>query len=412
MFGWFGELSKAERRTFWACFGGWALDALDVQVYSFAIPALVALWHITNTQAGALGTAALITSSIGGWLAGLLSDRFGRVRMLQVTVAWFALFTFLSGLTHSFDQLLVTRSLQGLGFGGEWATGSVLMGEVIRREHRGKAVGFVQSAWAVGWALAALLYTVLFALLDQALAWRLMFILGIVPALLVVFIRRFVDEPELSTATRQKVAERGGGGFLEIFSPRLLPTTILVALLSTGAMGGYYAITIWLPTYLKTVRHLSVFNTGSYLMVVIVGSFLGYLVSAHLTDLIGRRLNFLLFAVCSALAVVAYTYLPIGNRAMLVLGFPLGFFASGIFSGMGPFMTELFPSRVRGSGQGFCYNFGRALGALFPTLVGRLSASMSLAGAIGLFAGISYAIIVLAALALPETRGRELAVYD
>jgi len=182
--------------------------------------------------------------------------------------------------------------------------------------------------------------------------------------------------------------------------------------LVTGAMGGYYALTIWLPTYLKTVRHLSVFNTGAYLAVIIVGSALGYFCAAYLTDGIGRRRTFFLFAVGSALIVLLYTYLPIANGTMLVLGLPLGFFASGIFSGMGPFLTELFPSRVRGSGQGFSYNFGRGIGALFPALVGSLSAWMPLGQAIGVFAIGAYALLILAALPLPETRGKRLEAYN
>ena len=152
MIDWYRELNTAERRSFWACFGGWALDALDVQIYTFVVPALIALWHITNAQAGLLATSALVVSAFGGWIAGMLADRIGRARLLMITIAWFAFFTFLSGFTQNFEQLLIVRGLQGLGFGGEWAAGSVLIGEVIRTENRGKAVGTVQSAWAWGWA--------------------------------------------------------------------------------------------------------------------------------------------------------------------------------------------------------------------------------------------------------------------
>jgi MFS family permease len=412
--GWFRELSGMERRTFWACFAGWALDALDVQIYSFVIPTLIAVWHLSTTDAGLLGTVALLFSAAGGWLTGILSDRFGRVRMLQITILWFAFFTFLSGFTNSFEQLLVTRALQGLGFGGEWAAGSVLMGEMIRAQHRGKAVGGVQSAWAVGWGAAAILYTVLFQLVPETIAWRVLFLLGLCPAVLVFFLRRFVDEPEVFTETRREGQPSGGGetGFLAIFSAPIIGTTILTALLATGAQGGYYAVTTWLPTYLKTVRQLSVLNTGGYLLVIILGSFVGYLVSAYLSDAIGRRRNFILFSVCSVIVVLVYTYVPVSDAVMLFLGFPLGFFASGIFSGMGAFLTELFPTRMRGSGQGFAYNFGRGIGALFPALVGYLSQTMPLGRAIGLFAVAAYAVVVVAALLLPETRGRELRTIE
>jgi MFS family permease len=410
---WFFELTPDERSTLVATFGGWGLDGMDVMIYSFVIPTLITAWHMTKAQAGLLGTVALLISSAGGWLAGLLADRYGRTRILQLTILWFALFTFLSGFTNSFWQLLVVRGLQGLGFGGEWAVGSVLMGEAIRAEFRGKAVGTVQGGWAVGWAVTAISYTVLFSLLPAELAWRTMFWIGILPALLIFYIRRRVPEPEIYRSTRARESSLNqGSNFLEIFSPAVLATTLLTALLAVGAQGGYYAITTWLPTYLKTTRHLSVLNTGGYLFVVIVGSFVGYLVSAWLSDQLGRKRTLVLFAVCSFLAVVAYTYLPIGNSAMLLLGFPLGFFASGVFSPVGAFFTELFPSRVRGSGQGFSYNVGRGIGALFPTLVGVLSSRMDLGHAISLFATGAYLTMVFATLLLPETRGRELRAYE
>ena len=406
---WYGKLNAREKKTFWACIGGWMLDAMDVQMFSFAIPAIIAAFAITNADAGIIGTVTLLTSAFGGWFAGALSDRFGRVRTLQITIVWFAAFTLLCGFAQSYWQLLVFRALMGLGFGGEWAAGAVLMGEVIRPEHRGKAVGAVQSGWAVGWGIAALLATLLFHFLPADTAWRLLFWIGITPALLVFFVRRFVEDPPVFAATQANLAAAGAtANFLEIFSPAMLRTTALTALLATGAQGGYYAITTWLPTFLRTERKLTVLGTGGYLAVIIVGSLIGYWVSAWLADRIGRRANFILFAVCSLVTVVVYTQVPVNDAAMFVLGFPLGFFASGIFSGMGPFLTELFPTRMRGSGQGFSYNFGRGIAALNPTFVGLLSGTLPLGQSIGVFASIAYGIVVVAALLLPETKGRVL----
>ena len=410
---WIYDLTPTERSTLLATFGGWGLDGMDVMIYSFVIPTLIAAWHMSKAQAGLLSTVALVISAVGGWLAGLLADRYGRTRILQLTILWFAVFTCLSGFTNSFWQLLVVRGLQGLGFGGEWAVGSVLMGEAIRAEYRGKAVGTVQGGWAIGWGVTAVCYTVLFSVLPPAIAWRTMFWVGILPALLVFYIRRRVPEPEIFQRTLARETSLGESShFLEIFSPALLGTTLFTALLAVGAQGGYYAITTWLPTYLKTTRKLSVLNTGAYLFVVIAGSFVGYLVSAWLTDRLGRKRTLVLFAVCSLLAIVGYTYLPISNSGMLLLGFPLGFFASGVFSPIGAFFTELFPSRVRGSGQGFSYNVGRGIGALFPTLVGVLSTRMELGHAISMFAVVAYVTMVVAILLLPETRGRELHAYE
>ena len=405
MFSWYTELGANERRTFWACFAGWALDAFDVQIYSFVVPTLIALWSITKPQAGLLATSALLVSAFGGWVAGMLADRIGRVRLLQITIGWFALFTFLSGFTQNFEQLLVVRGFQGFGFGGEWAAGSVLIGEAIRAEHRGKAVGSVQSAWAWGWGVAALLATAAFQLLPQDYAWRILFFLGLLPALAIFFVRRLVHEPAVFVASHRAAGRRGP---FDIFAPDLLRTTLLGALLAIGAQGGYYSITTWLPTFLKTERHLSVLGTGGYLAVIIVGSFFGYVTSAYLSDFLGRRRNFLVFAIGSAAIAVGYTQFALSDEIMLVLGFPLGFFASGIFSGMGPLYTELFPTSVRGTGQGFCYNFGRGIAAFFPTLVASLPQGVSLGQAIGIAAGAAYAIVVIAALLLPETKGREL----
>ncbi|MEM5458856.1 MFS transporter [Paraburkholderia phytofirmans] len=407
--GFIAEMSQTERRTFIAAFGGWALDAFDFMVFTFVISTLGTIFHIDKGQAGMLATVTLLFSAVGGWLAGILADRIGRVRVLQGTILWFSVCTMLIGFAQSFDQILVLRALQGLGFGGEWAVGSVLIGEMVRTEYRGRTVGTVQSGWAIGWAVAAGIYTVAFSLLPDEYAWRVLFWIGVIPAVLVLFIRKNVPEPELYQRTRkQEVASEKPMSAWSIFSPRLLKTTVLSALLCTGVQGGYYAVTTWLPTFLKTERHLSVIGTGGYLSVIILGSFIGYLVGAVLTDRLGRRANLLIFAALSSVTIYIYTRVALSNEQMLFLGFPLGFAASGIFSGMGAYLTELFPSAVRATGQGFAYNFGRGIGALFPSLVGYLANTSGLGAAIGMFAGGAYFIVLLAAIFLPETKGKEI----
>ncbi|WP_439855998.1 MFS transporter [Pseudomonas yamanorum] len=406
---WFSELNTVEKRTFYSAFGGWALDALDFMVFTFVIASLMTLWHIDKGAVGILSTVTLLFSSIGGWGAGILADRYGRVRLLQISILWFSICTVLIGFAQNFEQLFVLRALQGLGFGGEWAVGSVLIGEMVRAEHRGKAVGIVQSGWAVGWGGAALLYTLSFSFLPEDLAWRSLFWIGIVPALLVLYIRKYVPEPEVFLQTKKNQSETGNSvAFWHIFSPALLRTTLLSALLCMGVQGGYYAITTWLPAYLKLEKGLSVFGTGSYLMVVIIGSFFGYVCGAFLSDRLGRRPNFILFAVLSAISVVCYMQLNLTDTQMLILGFPLGFAASGIYSGMGAFLTELYPSAVRANGQAFSYNFGRAVGALFPGLVGFISAQYTLGTAIAIFAGGAYCLVIVVTLFLPETKGKQL----
>ncbi|RXF74329.1 MFS transporter [Hansschlegelia zhihuaiae] len=403
------DMTPPERRTFWACGVGWALDGMDYMIYPLVIGTITALWHVPPGQAGLAATVTLLASAIGGWGAGYLADRIGRVLTLQITVLWFSFFSLACAFAQNFDQLLVARALLGLGFGGEWAAGAVLMGETIRAQYRGRAVGSVQSGWAVGWGLAVLSQAILFSILPAETAWRWMFAVGALPALLALYLRMYVKEPEIAEKSRASQASGAARPAIwEIFSGPILKTTILASLLSTGAQGGYYAITTWLPKFLTSDRGLSIVGSTGYLAALIVGSFAGYLTGAWLADKIGRRNLFLVFSLGAVVVVLAYTQLPLSNSVLWLLGLPLGFFASGYFSGMGPFLTELYPTRLRGSGQGFCYNFGRGVGALFPALVGYLSAGASLASAIAIFAAAAYGLFFLAAFALPETKGKVL----
>ena len=403
------DMNLPERRTFWACASGWALDGMDFMIYPLVIGTIIKLWSVDPGTAGLAGTVTLLSSAIGGWLGGYLADRVGRVKTLQFTILWFSFFSLVCAVVQSFDQLLIARAVLGLGFGGEWAAGAVLMGEAIRPQYRGRAVGSVQSGWAVGWGLAVLAQAILFSYFPAEIAWRWMFAVGALPALLVFYLRRYVTEPEIAAATRVKLAQSGDQPPLwEIFSGPILKTTALASLMATGSQGGYYAVTFWVPQFLTKERHLSIVGSTGYLAALIIGSFIGYLVGAWLADRIGRRNLFLIFSLGAIAVVLLYTQLPLTNEILWVLGFPLGFFASGYFSGMGAFLTELYPTRLRGSGQGFCYNFGRGIGALFPFLVGALSTSTTLANAIAIFAVAAYGVFFLAAFALPETRGRVL----
>jgi MFS family permease len=401
---WFSSMSAHERTTFWACLFGWVLDAMDVQTYALVMPTLIILWSLTKGQAGMLGTSALLVSSLGGWIAGILADRLGRAKVLKITIIWFATFTFLSGFTHSYYQLLLTRSLQGLGFGGEWAAGAVLMSEVIDKRVRGRAVGSVQSGWSIGYGAAVLLFTIIFSVAPPEWAWRILFYVGIIPALGVLWICRNLKEPEIF----RKEKSPQGSDFLGIFRSPLVRTTLVASLLATGALGGNYTILNWLPTYLKTVRNLSVLNTGGYLAVNIAGSFFGYVVSAHISDWLGRRRTFVLTSISAAITIACYTFFPLGPLALLLLGFPLGFFQSGMVAGMGATFAELYPTRLRATGQGFSYNTGRAIGSALPAIVGYASVFVKLGPAIGACAMGSYLLVLIATALLPETGGKEL----
>ncbi|RQS15825.1 MFS transporter [Burkholderia sp. Bp8998] len=406
---WYGALDPAGKRAFKAAFAGWATDAFDFMVFSFVLASLIDLWGLDRGKAGLLSTVTLIFSSVGGWIAGILADRYGRVKVLQGTILWFSVCTLAIGFAQNFEQIFVLRALQGLGFGGEWAVGAVLIGEIVAPAHRGKAVGLVQSGWAIGWGCAAILYSIAFSILPESLAWRSLFWVGIVPALLVLYVRKHVPEPDVfvrTDAARKQGARQPP--VWAIFSRSQARRTVLAALLCTGIQGGFYAMSTWLPAFLKIERHLSVLDTSAYLFVIIVGSFCGYVVGAYLSDLWGRRRNFMLFSALSLVSVCLYLTLPLSNAQMLWLGFPLGFSSCGIFSGVGAYLTELYPSNFRANAQSFTYNFGRGIGALFPSLVGLLSHSLGLALAIAIFSGAAYGVVLLAVLLLPETKATSL----
>jgi MFS family permease len=402
VFRWYREVGPAERRTFWACLGGWSLDALDVQMFSLAIPALIATFGLSRTEAGSIGAITLVAAALGGWLGGALSDRIGRVRALQITVLWLAVATFLAAFAQTFPQLLVLKALQGIGFGAEWAAGAVLMAEAIRPEHRGKALGAVQGGWAIGWGAAVLLATAAFSALPQAIAWRVLFACGLLPALLVLVVRRSVPEPT-RIRSGEKPARRPAGP-LAIFAPDLRPATVIATLLGLGAHGGFHALFTWLPTYLSVERGASVLGTGLYLALIIAAFGLGCLVAGGLVDRLGRRPTVALFAASCMALVALYLLVPVGGTGLLLLGAPLGFCTAGIPASLAAMFSELFPSGLRGSGVGFCYNAGRLAAALLPLGVGLLSEICGLGPAIGLSALGAYGLVLLAVALLPDRR--------
>jgi MFS family permease len=230
MVGWLRELNAKERKAMWGCFGGWSLDAFDVQMYSFVIPTVISLWALSRGEAGLIGTVTLLISSLGGWFSGTLADKFGRVKMLQITILWYSFFTFLCAFAINFETLLALRALHGLGFGGEWAAGAVLMGEVVRDKYRGRAVGLVQTGWAVGWGAAAIVYTALYWMLPESIAWRVLFGIGLLPAVFVFWVRRHIDEPEIF---KERAADRAQIGASHLFAAFRGPhfwTTVKVSL--------------------------------------------------------------------------------------------------------------------------------------------------------------------------------------
>jgi MFS family permease len=412
MLAWFRDLTAKERSTMGACFGGWALDAFDVQMYSFVIPTIIGVWGLSRGEAGLIGTVTLLISSLGGWFSGTLADRFGRVKMLQITIVWYSVFTFLCAFAQNFEQLFILRALHGFGFGGEWAAGAVLMGEVIRDKYRGRGVGIVQTGWAIGWGASALVYTAVYWLLPEALAWRVLFGIGLLPAVFVFWIRRHIEEPDLFQSRRREHPPVGFSHLFSAFRGPHLWVTVKISLMVAGAQGGGYAIGIWMPTYLRTVREFSATATGGFLLVQILGALCGFLLGSYLSDAIGRKWTFLCSAILSFVFILLYMFVPMGSTALLFAGVPLFIVLLMKFPPMGPFMTELFPTELRGNAQGFCYNSGRAIGSFFPTMVGYVSQTLPLGTTIAIFSAVASGLMIVMLMWLPETRGRELASLE
>lgn len=291
----------------------------------------------------------------------------------------------------------------------------VLVAEMIKNPaHRGKYSGFTASSYSFGWGAAALVFAVVFSFVPADMAWRICFFLGAAPAVVVIYLRRNLQEPEIFTQSQHNRTPVAWHANLKaIFSGPLLRKTVLCSLLSGGMLGGYYAIATWLPTYLSSQRGLSIFGTSAYLGAMILGSFLGYVCGSYATDHLGRRKTYILFSLGALAMALSYMMIPISNTAMLFLSFPLGMLMQGMFAGIGATISEAYPSAVRATGYGVSYNVGRVIASLFPLTVGTLSTgSVDLGIAIAVVAGTGYALVIIAASLLPETRGIDLAEVD
>ncbi|MGY4477185.1 MFS transporter [Bradyrhizobium sp. USDA 3364] len=406
--GWLSKLSAVERKTFFAAFGGLALDSMDTTIYALVTPALIATLSLSRPDAGILASSSLIGTAVGGWLAGIAADRFGRVRVLQFTILLVAVSTFAAAFAHGFWYLLVARAIQGMGYGGEAAVGAVLVAEVVSAGMRGRVAAAIQSGYAVGNALSVAAFPVIFGWLSQDMAWRVFFAIGILPALLVFFVRRFVPESAIFVEEKAQRATSATSNFWTIFTGEHLFKTLVATFFTTGTLGAAYVMITWLPTYLQTGLHLPVTHTAGYLAVNIFGSFVGPIAFGLIADRIGRRKGFMLFLICQALNVAAYTQAPIGQGITIILGFFLGALQAGLASGLMPTFAELFPTNIRANGAGFALSAGRGLGSIVPATVGILSTRMHLGDAMAICAICGYTAAFCAAVLLPEQQGIDL----
>jgi len=358
------------------------LDAMDVLLYVFAINQLRAEFGMDNAHAGFISSVTLICSAIGGIVCGMLADRLGRTRTLVYTILLYSLASGGTALSTGFYSLMFWRGLVGLGLGGQWSAGAVLVAETWPAEHRAKAIGFMQSGWAIGYMLAAAVT----ALILPTLGWRVLFLTGLVPALVAMAIRKGVPEPEIWTHMEKKPTSLAA-----LFTPVLMKRTILATALTTSVLFAYWGLFTWMPGYLSAPKAaggagLSVLKTSAWIIPMQIGAFFGYNSFGWIADLVGRRTAFVTFMLASAALVPIYGTAH-SETTLLWLGPFVGFFGSGYFSLFGAMLAELYPTAIRGTGQGFTYNFGRGLSALAPLAIGSMADRHGIGPALAISSG-------------------------
>ena len=406
LFGWWRVAPPAARRALVAAALGWMLDAFDVMLYSMVLSSLVPALGMTMGTAGLLGSLTLVASAVGGLIFGVVADRYGRTRALIASILIYSVFTFACGLSQNVLQLAIFRVLLGLGMGGEWASGAALVSETWPAAHRGKALGFMQSAWAVGFASAAAVT----ALVLPRWGWRAVFFVGILPAFFTIWVRRRVEEPEIWRQARAAPAS-SRGRFSDIFRGSLGRLTLVVTLMNACTMFAWWGFNLWLPGYLSLSAKsggigLSVQVMSAMVFVMQIGMWFGYVTFGFISDVIGRKRSYVIYLVTAAVLILAYTATT-NVWLLLALGPIVAFFATGYFSGFGALTAEIYPTDIRATAQGFTYNIGRLASAVAPYAVGRLAQTEGFAAALS----ISAAAFVLAAVTwiwIPETRGRQL----
>jgi MFS family permease len=401
-----GSIGAREWKTLFAAQLGWMLDGMDVMLYAFAIATVQAEFGLTSAMAGAIASCTLITSAVGGGAAGYFADRYGRARVLMWSILIYSVFTGITATSRTVWELVLWRGMVGLGLGAEWSAGTVLVSETWPARHRGKAIGFVQGGWALGYIIAAGLA----AILLPRYGWRVLFGVGVLPALLAFWVRRNIEEPEVWKRA-SPAASRGAWHALAVLAgPAFRSRAVTVSSICALILFAYWGLFTWIPVYLSSPVErggagLGIVKSFGWVVAVQVGAFSGYMTCGLIADRIGRRPAFALFTLGAAVLVPLYAYANAG--ALLALGPLLGFFGHGYFSIFGSMLAELFPSTIRGTAQGICYNSGRIVSAFAPVAVGALADKYGLGAGLALTSAFFAAGAVLVRW-LPETRGRQL----
>ncbi len=406
LFGWWREGTPAARRALVAAWLGWMLDAFDVMLYALVLKSIQDDLGMSTSVAGAVGSLTQLDSAAGGILFGVVADRRGRTRALMASVLIYSVFTAACGLAQTVGQLALFRALLGIGMGGEWASGAALVSESWPDEHRGKALGFMQSAWAVGYGAAAAAT----GLLLPSWGWRGVFFIGILPAFFTLWVRRRVEEPAIWRASRETTAGRRGR-FGDVFRGGMLRLTAAVTIMNAFTMFAWWGFNQWLPTYLRAPAEaggigLSARTMAAFVVAMQVGMWFGYVTFGFVADAIGRKRAYVIYTSAAAGLILLYISVRV-PAALLVLGPFVAFFATGYFSGFGAVTAEIYPTGIRATAQGFTYNIGRLASAAAPWIVGTLAQTRGFPFALSL-TSIAFLLAAVTWRWIPETRGRKL----
>lgn len=399
------RISREQWNVLFAAQAGWMLDAMDAMLYSFALTTLQGVFGFSSASAGSVASATLFSAAVGGIGFGILADRIGRKTALSLTLLIYSLAsagTATVGLLPipALYQLIFWRALLGLGMGGEWACGAALVAESWPAEMRGRAIAIMQSGWAIGYILAALLAA---SFLPN---WRLLFLMGLFPALLTLWVRRHVPE------TMDESLKANPASPLEVLSPQFRSFTLRAGAVAICVLIAYWGVFTWLPGFLsspiaKGGAGMSIIKTTWWVIPVQTGAFFGYLSFGFIADWLGRKPAFIIYLLITAIVTPLYGMSGSNQTMLLILGPVLGFFGSGYFGIFGAMVSELFPGRIRATALGVIYNIGRAVSALAPWLVGAVAQRRGVGSALGLTSMFLVAGALLI-LALPETRGKAL----
>ena len=403
--GWWASASPEAKRALVAAGFGWMLDAFDVMLYALVLAALMTDLGIAKATAGLLGSVTLVASAAGGLLFGVIADRYGRTRALVGSILIYSVFTAACGFAQTLTQLAIFRTFLGLGMGGEWASGAALVSETWPAAHRGKALGLMQSSWAIGYAAAALVT----AIVLPRWGWRAVFFVGVLPALFTVWIQRRVEEP---LAWRQLQAERRPrGSFRAVFRGPLAALTVAVTLMNACTMFAWWGFNLWIPAYLSLPATqggvgLSATVMSGFVIAMQVGMWFGYVTFGFVSDSVGRKRAYIVYLLTAAVLIFAYGAAR-SPTLLLLLGPFVAFFGTGYFTGFGAVTAEIYPTEIRATAQGFTYNIGRIASAVAPFMVGRVAETRGFGFALSIVS-VSFVLAAIMWRWIPETKGRDL----